>query len=63
MTEGATLSRHTTLRFDGQGRLGRFILYRSIARAVWRQDGKLGTILLQAHAAARSLLQVDADTG
>eukprot|EP00959_Pyramimonas_sp_CCMP1952_P320725 6711608-Pyramimonas_sp.AAC.1 len=42
---------------------GRIILYRSIARAVWRHDRKLGTILLQAHVAARSLLQVDADAG
>ena len=63
MTEGAKVARNATLHREPQSRLGRIILYRSIARAIWRQDAKLGSILLQARPLARELMSLDLSTG
>eukprot|EP00959_Pyramimonas_sp_CCMP1952_P211024 4416508-Pyramimonas_sp.AAC.1 len=59
MKEGARFARNAILHHDPASRLGRTILYRSTARAVWRQDAKLGSILLQAHSSARAVLGYD----
>ena len=62
MTEGAKYARNAIPRRSPNSRLGRTILYRSIARAVWRQDVKRGSILLRSHPLARQLLGYDPDS-
>eukprot|EP00959_Pyramimonas_sp_CCMP1952_P239409 5003362-Pyramimonas_sp.AAC.2 len=61
--EGARFARNALLHREPTSRLARAILHRSIAWAVWRQDAKLGSILLQARPSARAILGLDVRSG